>query len=98
MKIFVKIFAIVLAMLLLVAFIACKSDDEVKDTDAAVTTTAAADEGDADESVADESGDADDSKDTTPGDTSDTTPPVETFDISLGTDNGEGWEDYNDIK
>lgn len=99
MKIFVKILAVVLAMLLLVAFVACKSNDEQKETDTAQTSDVV-DSGTADD--ADDSSDeaADDDGDDDGDGTSDTTPsePVDTFEISIGTDNGSGWEDYNDIK
>ena len=101
MKIFVKILAVVLAMLLLVAFVACKSNDEQKETDTAQTSDvvdsgAADDADDSSDEAADDDGDDDGDGDGT----SDTTPsePVDTFEISIGTDNGSGWEDYNDIK
>ena len=94
MKNFVKIIAIVMAMLLLVAFVACGTKDEV-DTDTEASDTS--DVIDSGSDTAAESDSESESESESESDSDQDSETVETFRISIGTDNGSGWEDYNEI-
>ena len=87
MKIFAKIIAIVLAILMISVFaVSCGNGEDTVDGTQGVTDT---------ESVATES---ETQTDTDTDTESDTKTEIETFEISLGTDNGDGWDNYNDVE
>lgn len=85
MKDFLKIISLVLAALLLsVALAACGDNNDTEtDTSDVQTTSDTTDT----EAVTESDTESDAESDTE----------AQTFKISLGTDNGDGWDEYNDV-